>query len=206
MAKEKNDYFSMMVEMADCSLQAAVELETILADFNIDRLKENMDKLHAIEHQGDQKRHVLAEKLMKEFITPIEREDIMAITNQIDNVTDAVEDVLLKIYMYNIQEIEPESLEFVGLIRRCCQYLKDMFREFGNYKKSKTLFDTIVTINGLEEEGDALYIRLVHDLHSTGGDARKIAVWTDIYHCMERVCDTCEQTGELVQHVIMKNT
>lgn len=206
MAKEKNDYFTMMVEMADCSLRAAVQLEEILSDFHIDHIDKNMAKLHEIEHAGDQKRHVLAAKLMKEFITPIEREDIMAITNQIDNVTDAVEDVLLRIYMYNIQEIHQESIEFAGMLRQCCQYLRDLFLEFVNYKKSKTLLDKIVGINGLEEQGDALYIRLVHDLHSAEGDAREIAVWTDIYHCMERVCDTCEQTAELVQHVIMKNS
>lgn len=206
MAKEKNDYFTMMVEMVECSLRAAVQLEAILSDFHIGELDKNMAKLHEIEHEGDKKRHVLAEKLMKEFITPIEREDIMAITNQIDNVTDAVENVLLKIYMYNVQEIQKESIEFAGLIRQCCQYLRDLFREFVNYKKSKTLLDKIVGINGLEEQGDSLYIRLVHDLHCSDGDARVIAVWTDIYRCMERVCDTCEQTAELVQHVIMKNS
>ncbi len=207
MAKEKhNDYFLMMTELVECSVEAAVKLEEILADFNIDSIYQDMEDLHAIEHKGDEMRHILYAKLMKEFITPIEREDIMAITNQIDKVTDAVEDILLKIYMFHIQEITAEAVPFTALIRQCCNNLLEVFREFSNYKKSKTLSDTIIEMNRLEEEGDALYIDTVHKLHLSDADARTVMTWTEIYHCMEHACDTCEQTAELVEHVILKNT
>lgn len=207
MAKEKrNDYFSMMAELAEYSLEAAVQLETIISDFHLECLDENLKALHAVEHRGDEKRHILAGKLLKEFITPIEREDIMAITNQIDRVTDAVEDVLLKIYMFDIRTIHADAVPFTRIIRQCCHNLLELFREFGNYKKSKTLINMIIEMNRLEEEGDALYISAVHKLHTSDADAREIMAWTEIYHCLERACDTCEQTTDLVEHVILKNT
>ena len=43
--------------------------------------------------------------LVKAFITPIERDDIMSLSEQIDNVTDCIEDILIHIYINNLTEI-----------------------------------------------------------------------------------------------------
>jgi uncharacterized protein Yka (UPF0111/DUF47 family) len=207
MPKEKgSNYFLMLEEMAESSLRAAVELERILTDFRIECLDEYMEKLHAIEHEADEQKHNLVGKLVKEFITPIEREDIMAITDQIDDVTDAVEDVLLKIYMFNIRNIQDNAIAFAGIIKRCCEKLLHVFQEFGNFKKPKILHASIIELNRLEEQGDALYIGAVRKLHLFQADAREVAAWTEIYGRMETVCDTCEHVADLVEHVVMKNT
>lgn len=207
MAKEKgNNYFSMLVDMAECSCHAARELERVLTNFSLEQINEDLEKLHAIEHEGDERRHELVGKLVKEFITPIEREDIMDITNQIDEVTDAVEDVLLKIYMFNIQSIQPDAIDFMDIIKQCCEKLLHVFQEFENFKKSKTLHTSIIELNQLEEQGDALYISAMRKLHLSQSSSREIAAWTEVYNCMENICDTCEHAADLVEHVIMKNT
>ena len=208
MAKTKgNDYFAMMEEMVGFSCRAAEMLGTILGNFNRAEIDENMKRIHEIEHAGDGKKHQLVALLVKEFITPIEREDILAITSQIDDITDAVEDVLIKIYMYNLSKIPADVIAFIEIAKQCCEMLLDVFKEFGNFKKSKTIHDAIVRINKQEEAGDALYIKAVHRLYNDSEmDAKETAAWTEIYNCLEKVCDTCEHTADLVEHVIMKNT
>lgn len=207
MPKEKgNNYFTMLEEMAECSCRAAETLEQILTGFRAEQLDEHMEKLHAIEHEGDERKHELVSRLVKEFITPIEREDIMSITDQIDDVTDAVEDVLLKIYMFNINSIQDDAIAFAGIIRSCCAELLHVFQEFGNYKKSKTLLQSIIELNRLEEQGDTLYINAIRKLHIEKKDLWEATAWIEIYGCMETVCDTCEHAADLVEHVVMKNT
>jgi predicted phosphate transport protein (TIGR00153 family) len=196
----------MLENMAGCSRDAATELERILTNFRVDELGANMEKLHAIEHQGDTQRHNVVEKLVKEFITPIEREDIMELTDQIDDVTDAVEDVLLKIYMYNIRSISEDAIAFVHIVGKCCTELLHVFEEFESFKKPQVLHESIIELNRLEEEGDALYINAVRKLHVSQADAKEVAAWTEIYSRMEKVCDTCEHVADLVEHIIMKNT
>ena len=207
MAQTKgNDYFKMLAEMVECSCSAATLLEAILSNFSADDISENLKKIHIIENEGDTKRHAMVENLVKEFITPIEREDIMALTNQVDNVTDTVEDVLIKIYMYNVTEIQEDALKFTRLVTQCCEKLHEVFEEFGNFKKSKTLHSTIVELNRLEEEGDKLYIEAVHKLYTSDIDAKCAAAWTEIYNCLEKVCDTCEHTADMVENTMMKNS
>jgi predicted phosphate transport protein (TIGR00153 family) len=196
----------MLESAAECSRRAAVELERILTNFNVDELGVNMEKLHAIEHEGDTQKHNVVEKLVKEFITPIEREDIMELTDQIDDVTDAVEDVLLKIYMFNIRSISDDAIKFVHIVGKCCNELLHVFEEFESFKKPHTLHESIVELNRLEEEGDALYITAVRKLHVSESDAKGVAAWTEIYNSMETVCDACEHVADLVEHIIMKNT
>jgi len=204
--KKDNIYFEMFVEMSEISNQAVKKLKEVLHDFHPDKLGGTMKELHDIESAGDECKHKLMEKLAKEFITPIEREDIMALADELDDVTDAIEDILLKIYMYNIQMILPDALEFMQIIENCCKELTHVMKEFPNFKKSKTINDSIIEINHLEELGDKLYLDSVHALYVKKGDPLEITAWREVYSCFEKCCDTCEHVADVVADVIMKNT
>ena len=73
-----------------------------------------MDALHEIEHEADDKKHQLTNRLAKAFITPIEREDMIDLSHHIDEMTDKIEEVMIRIYMNNVQTIEPGALEDAG--------------------------------------------------------------------------------------------
>lgn len=207
MAKsERHDYFDMMKEMAACSLKAAEMLADTLRNFQVETLKADMKQLHEVEHEGDMLKHALVKKLVKEFITPIDREDIMSIASQIDDVTDAVEDILLKIYMFDIQEIPPAAIQFAEIIRDSCHHLLLVFAHFSDFKRSKDIHSAIVEINRQEELGDDLYLNAVHELYAAATSPIYVTAWTEVYACLEKCCDTCENTADLVEQVIMKNT
>ena len=52
----------------------------ILSDFKPEDTRMRLDELHKIEHEADMKKHELSDRLTKAFITPIEREDIAALS------------------------------------------------------------------------------------------------------------------------------
>ena len=49
----------------------------ILRDFRPEKLEEYLDEMHKIENSADMKKHDMLDRLAKEFIPPIEREDII---------------------------------------------------------------------------------------------------------------------------------
>ncbi|MEG0979860.1 MAG: DUF47 family protein, partial [Oscillospiraceae bacterium] len=104
------DYFDEFINLVNYSCQASRLLNDFVNKFNIDELEAKMIEMHEIEHAADTARHEMIEKLAREFITPIEREDIMAMADFIDNVTDKIEDVLIRIYIFNIQEMRHEAV------------------------------------------------------------------------------------------------
>ncbi|WP_404988490.1 DUF47 domain-containing protein [Clostridium culturomicium] len=204
--KKGNDYFEMMAELVIYSCEAASLLNEILKDFDAGQLEDRLEKMHEIEHTADVKKHDMMNKLAKEFITPIERGDIIELSHQIDNVTDAVEDVLVRLYMFNITSLRSEALEFCSIIIESCEKLKKLMDEFHNYKKSTTIRDLIIDINALEEEADRLYTKSMRNLFTTSTDPIEIITWKENFYFFEKCCDACEAAADVVECVIMKNS
>jgi len=204
--KQKNNYFQMFEELVDYSVKAAKFLLETIMDFDPKKLSVTLPDLHKIEHEADIKKHEMMKKLAGEFLPPIERDDIGTLSGEIDEITDSIEDVLLKINMYNITEIRKDTYEFVKTIVRCCEVLRDMMVEFKNFRKSSEIHRQIVEINRLEEVGDSIYFKSVQTLFASNEVPSKILAWHEIYNQLEKCCDNCEHAADVVESVIMKNT
>ena len=168
--KKDSFYFDNFIACAEYSCQAAKLLEKGMKDFDPKKINEMIDEMHEVEHGGDDKTHELLHVLAKAFITPIEREDIMDLSQNIDEVTDNIEDVLLRLYCNNIQSIRPDALELVAIVIKCCDEIKNMLAELPNFKRSKKLREHIININTLEEEADQLFISSMRNLHTESSD------------------------------------
>ena len=206
LGKKDNNYFEMLAELVDYSCKAATLLQSTLANFNLDEIEEKINEMHNIEHTADIKKHDMMNKLAKEFITPIERGDIVDMANYIDNVTDGIEEVLIRIYMYNIKDIKQEAIEFSNIIIKNCDQLNKIMKEFHYFKKSSEIHKLIIDINALEEEGDRLYFSTLRNLYISSKDPIELMTWTDTFKYFEKCCDACESVANLVESVIMKNS
>ena len=205
--KKQERYYEIFVEMCTFSCEAAKFLREILGDYDPEKLEAYMEKMHKIEHDGDSARHSMIKLLAKEFITPIEREDIMAMSESIDTVTDKVEDVLQKMFMYNILTVREDAITVADVVIECTNALKDALEEFHNFKKSKTIGDKLIEINRLEEVGDKMYIEATRRVFTDKSiTALEAFSWSHVFHYMEDVLDACEDTADVMEGVIMKNS
>jgi len=204
----KNDvnYFNTFVELAGYSCKAANLLNEIMNNFKAHELEAKMKDMHKIEHDGDEARHAMVKKLIREFITPIEREDIMAMADEIDDVTDTIEDVLMHMYMFNIKSVRRYALKMTEVIVKCCNALKQALDEFHNFRKSQKLHELIVEINFLEEEGDKLFTEALRDLYVSCKDPMEVMAWDQLFHYLEKCCDACEDVSDVIERVILKNS
>lgn len=200
------NYFKAFVNLSKFSLDSAEKLNKTLREFDVKKVDKKLEEMHDFEHSADIAKHELLNHLVKEFLPPIEREDIISISQKIDDVTDAIEDVLICIGIFNVQTIRPEILEFTKVIVNCCKSMDVALKEFENFKKSKRLHSEIVEINRLEEEGDALYVSGVRNLYRTSKDPIELMVWTEIFKRMEKCCDACEDVANDIENIVMKNS
>lgn len=207
MAKKNNLYFESFVEMARAACEAANLLHKILHTFDVEQLPGQREQMHVIEHGADKVKHRMMEQLMREFLPPIEREDISAMAQAIDNVTDSIEEVLMRIYMYDLRELRPEVVQFSELIVRGCEALLVAMEEFPNYRKSAKIHESIVRVNSIEEEGDRLYLAAGRRLYSEKDvTAADLSAWMRTLDYLEDCCDACERVADLAETVILKNS
>lgn len=177
-----------------------------LENFNNKTLEERLNSMHEIEHAADLEKHELVNRLAREFITPIEREDILTITDQIDDLTDFIEDIVMVMYMFNINSLRKEIFLFSEVIYKCCVALKNILIEFGNFRKSNSITELIIAVNRLEEEADKIYVNSVKNLFATSNDPIEIMKWREIFNRAEKCCDSCEIIANSIEGIIMKNS
>lgn len=207
MAKKQDSYyFQNFIACADYSCQAAHLLRDAMCNFDEASLAEMLDEIHNVEHEADIKKHELLNTLVKAFITPIEREDIIQLSQNLDDMTDQIEDVLIKIYYNRVTSIRADALEMADVLIRCCEEVQKLMNEFAQFKHSKRLHDHIIHINTLEEEADKLFISCMYDLHNTCTDPLEVIAWREIYSCLEKAVDTCEHLSDIVETTVMKNS
>lgn len=204
--KQDQFYFDNFISCADYACQAAKILNSSMKNFDKDKLEEELDTIHKVEHAADTKKHEMLDVLAKAFITPIDRDDIMELSACLDNVTDKIEDVLLRMYCNNVSNVYPEAIQLSEIIIKCCEEMRDMLSEFKDFKHSKTLHKMIIAINTLEEEADRLFIDNMRRLHTTETDPMQIIKWREIYIYLEKCTDACEHVADVVERVKMSNT
>lgn len=206
MAKGDKFYFENFSECASLAKKAANYLVECLENYDADKIDEMLEKMHTYEHSADIKKHEMNETLAKAFVTPVDREDLDMLSQQLDNVSDTIEEILQKFYIYNIKEINPAAIEFAKNLVKSCEMLVQIMDEFENFKKSKTMRSLIIACNDVEEDCDKLYLATMHNLTKDSSDVLTTLSWYKIFDCLEACADACEHVSECVGSIIMKNT
>lgn len=204
--KNKNDYFKLAEEQVACCVEAAELLEQILGDYSVEGLQERRDQMHRIEHKADEIHHDILTRLSAEFITPIDQEDILHLVQIIDDVTDALDEVVFECYMFRVDKI-PESVpELSQIVCRCVKALAGAVKELKNFKKPEQLRAKLIEANTIESEADAVYVEAIHKLFGEETDSRKLIGSKAVYDCLESCCDLCEHAADVIEQIIIKNT
>ena len=206
MAQGDTFYYEKLAASAAFSKRAATYLVKCFEHYEPENIRKMLDEMHTIEHSADIKKHEMNEALAKAFVTPVDREDLDLLSHRLDDVTDLIEEILQKFYIFDIRTINPAAVTFARKLVRSCELLCEIMNEFENFKKSKTLRPLIIELNDVEEECDQLYLASMRELTQKSTDVLVTVSWREIFDCMEACADACEHASECVGSVIMKNT
>lgn len=203
MVKKQYNYYDELVSLANHSCEAAGLLIDLLIDYNPQILILNIEKMQQIKDNCQQKLSLMSQLLIKEFITPIEREDIIALAHKIDEINDSIEDIIISFYVFNIKRINNDALKMACLVEKCCQSLEKLLGGLRNYRKFNSLFKDMHYLRRLVQECSRVSIEASHRLYTA--DIQAIS-WINIFYTMKQACRTCGEAMELIEIIIIKNS
>lgn len=206
MAKIKNDYFRLIEEQVGCCVKASELLEEILTSSKAEDIESYKDKMHGIEHAADNIHHDILRRLSAEFITPIDQEDILRLVQIVDDITDAIDEVVIEFYMFDINKFPAATAELSKKVNLCVKALFSASAELKNFKKPEKLREGLIEVNTKESEADEIYIHAIHDLFTGDVDAKTLIGHKEIYDSLEECCDLCEHAADVIEQIIIKNT
>lgn len=205
--KNKFDYFEAFENLTKLAVQEAdLLIESIETFTEAEKLSDVMARAHDIEHEGDEINHDIFKATATDFITPIDREDVVEMAQTLDNIIDYVEDVMIRFYMYDVHFMHEDALEFARLIKGSCEALDNAMCDFRNFKKSKQFKQLIIEVNDREEQADQLYMRVIRNLHTIDREnPMRVYVWSKVFDSMEKCCDACEHGADIMSTILLKN-
>ncbi len=203
--KKSNYYFDSFSSLSHYSVLCGEKILDFLKNFDVKKLEEVKTSVHLIEHQADEIKHEVTAKLLKEFMPPIDREDIYELLRLIDEVTDAIEEISLRLYLYNVQEVPENFVELTEVTVECMKKTENCLSHIYDYLDEEIFPPLVNEVVKLEEKSDEIYIESVHSLYAKEKDVRRLYVHEELYSLMETVSDKCREVCRFVQNIAFKN-
>ncbi|AYW50465.1 DUF47 domain-containing protein [Tetragenococcus halophilus] len=204
--KKQYDYFKKMEQLAENVHTAAEILEEIVDNYSTTDFSERAEKIHEIEKNSDQIVEELTNELYDAFITPIEREDILVVSERLDDILDGINAMTYLFENLVITQMRAETDKLAALVTEAAKGVHEAMKEFPKFKISKALKELISDVNYVESQGDRLYSRLKKHLFSKEQDVLEIVKWKEIYDGFELIINYHEDAVDLIDGMIIKNT
>ena len=196
------NFFDLFDKQVDYAVNAAIHFKALVTKGTID--DEGLAKMREIEHQGDEAAHSIINHLNKTFITPFDREDIHALLKEIDDIIDMFNTIVGRLKVYKITGTDKKLIEFASIIEESVRGVACAVKGMRNAKHLKSVLESCVEINRLENVGDALRDQVLADLFETEKNPIEVIKCKEIYQDAETVLDICEDVAHVVGSILVK--
>lgn len=196
-------FFEYVSEMTKVIQLSADTLESALR--NPDKVETIMKTMDDYEHQADDITEKILTRLNKTFITPIDREDIYALANKLDDVVDGIQGVVERLHLYDAGKASDGVKELGELITKSAKQVDKACGYLPEIRKYRLKLEARCSrIEKLESKGDKLYRQEVARLFRKGADPLEVIKWKEILTQMEEILDICEDVADLLKGVLLK--
>jgi hypothetical protein len=194
-------YYNLLEEQSKLVLNAANLFKEMLNQ--PDNFKENIKKMHQIEHEGDEIVHKMIHKLHKSFITPIDQEDLSKLTCLYDDVLDFIDSVANRIFIFEVKKPDEIIVKFADIIEEQVREVNEALKQIRKMKKEE-IEKSSRKVHSLENIADDLHDNSMVKLFKEK-DPIRIIIMKEIYDFLEGITDKCEDVCLVIQDIILKN-
>ena len=169
---------------------------------NPQNLEQSVAAIKKLEHEADNLTHDTIDRINRTFVTPFDREDIHALAGHLDEVVDLIDGCARRAAIFHIKESRQHGVILSEVLLRSTRTIEEGVKQM---KDPKAVAAANRQLKLLEEEGDALYHEAVEQLFATVTDAIEVMKWKELYDKIEDAIDQCEDVGNTLQSIALKN-
>ncbi len=195
-------FIKLLLQQAECTVQGA---EALLDYMN----KPNEKRAHAVkalEKEADEVRRILIDELNRTFVTPIDREDIHALSRAIDDVLDYAYTTVDEMV---VLEVEPNDFlqRMASLLRDAAQEIHLSVQRLSDHPNVAE--DHAVRAKALENRVEGVYREAVADLFHRPQDVEHIVEMLklrEIYRHLSNAADRGDEAANVLTDIVVKMT
>jgi uncharacterized protein len=148
----------------------------------------------------------ISEALCTTFVTALEREDIEALSVALYKIPKTMEKIgeriLLAPHLFKGLDLTRQ----ISMLEKATDTLVTMIQGLRKNVHLETIRSHNDQLQVLEGEGDKLILEELKRLYSGNNDGIKVVFLKDIFELIEKVFDRCRDAGNVINHIVLKNS
>jgi len=148
----------------------------------------------------------ISEELVNTFVTVLDREDIEALNNALYKIPKVVEKFAERYTLASGRIGDVDFTSRADMLEQACEVVEQMIRLLRkgmDLDQTKKLNDQLQTI---EAEADRLILELYRDAYANESDPIRYLVKKDLFEILEKAIDRCRDAGNVIYHIVLKNS
>jgi predicted phosphate transport protein (TIGR00153 family) len=194
-------FFTLFNSLAEKMKSAADLLRSLFA--SPDRRAEYVAEIKKVEHEADAVIHELAVRLDRSFITPLDREDIYRLAQELDTVVDLIDGTARRTSMFHLRDSQPNAVQLAGILKDAVYELEQSVRQM---KDRRSVAQHTRAIKRFEEAGDSAYAEAIGLLFQGTPDPITVIKWKEVYDTLEEALDRCQTASIVLESISIKHS
>lgn len=198
-----SEKFTAAARNAHATAQALVDLLENYTDVDA-----KVQRVRDLEHEGDRLSGEVTSLLAESFIVPFDREDIIALNDELDDLVDDMEDAARKLSLYGVEAPLPAMARLARVVEQQCALLTQGMPMIEQNNKVGELARIAKEIRALEDQGDTISDEvqrtLYHGVNDVPGMIRAMR-GGEIVALIEDASDQAQRVAKTVESILLKN-
>ena len=196
-------FFDLFEELAKHVVVAAENLHQLTHQFP--DISGPLQRIRDEEHAADQLAHTALDRLDRTFITPFDREDIHTLVGELDDIIDTIDALAKRFPLFHVKEMEEGFVQQANLLVEATRVVGVAVGRLRKDRKLSELSKELIEIHHKESIGDDNHHAAMNRLFAGGIDALEVIKWKELYDYIEEAIDGCEDVGNTLERIVLKN-
>lgn len=155
------------------------------------------------EQEGDRITRQIIQRLHQSRFGPLDRRDVHAVAEAIDDVVDEIEEVSEEMALYGIEAPVEQAQQLAGVVRDAARVTR---RALDRLADLPDLQPEAREVRELEHEGDRIYREAIASLFEHGIDPMVILRWKDVFQGLEDAIDRTRSLMDMLAGLVAKTS
>ena len=196
-------FYDLFEDLVKHVVSSAKQLNQLVGQFP--RIEASLQLIRNEEHEADNLAHQALDRLDRTFITPFDREDIHTLVGGLDDIIDAIDALVKRMPLFHVKSIPPIFVTQTEVLIKASEAVKEAVFRLRKSRKLSDLSDKLIEIHHHESVGDDNHHAAMSELFGGSTDALEVLKWKELYDYIEEAIDGCEDVGNTLERIVLKN-